>query len=309
MGLMIESLFQAENSAAPISNGSFPLETSINTFLQYFLPTVTGINIPLVITNLVFFLNTGILNSPSKLIYFNLVLMDMLNSAVGIMVSDDLVKNTNHTSANPWDRTRYRNIDSYIFYFAFDANILLVFGLCLIRVLWTEMSALDVIKKLRMISVVTVGLAYLTCLACFVHAYLEKPKDKRKKIFSSVFVEAIDIVECALIVSIIVMSIYTQVRIRLNMSRLNNSNYKRASKASCMITLNFVISYSYHIAHCAARIYYMGIWKPRTVKQCPPHYHGHILVCDELYLGVTFMCIHSLVNSLILIGQVRNQLN
>jgi hypothetical protein len=225
------------------------------------------------------------------------------------MVSSDLVNNTSHESVNPWARTRFHNIDSYIFYFAFDINILLVFGLCLIRVLWTEMSALEVINKLKSISLVTVGVAYLTCLGCFVNAYLEDNKRKEEELFSSTFVEVIDIIECGLILSIIVMCIYTQVRLGLNKAKMNDSQYKRASKVSFLITLNFVVTYSYHVGHVTARVYYMDAWNNK--KHCPPTYpgrEGNILICDELYLGVTFMCIQSLGNSLILLGQVRNMI-
>ena len=278
------------------------VETSVNYFLGYFLPVVTGITIPLVMTNLAVFLNTGILNSPSNLIYFNLVIMDLLNSVVGIMVSIDLAHINRNKLANPWHKEHL--ISSYIFDLAFDARIFLVLGLCIIKVLWTEMSALDVIKNLKMFSVATVVVSYVASILCFLIAFLFEKRDGTFKLFSSKFVEVMDVAESVLIITILIMSCYTKVMIRLNKSRINQSKYKLALKHSFLISLNFFFSYSYHIAHCTARFYFMKKWKNNL--KCETVHGWKILVCDELYLGVSFMCTHSLVNSLILLWQVRH---
>ena len=272
-----------------------------DNFLRFFLPTVAGINVPLVLTNFIVFINTGILNSPSNLLYFNLVIMDLLNCIVGIMVS---YQRNRVQHSNTLETAIYT-----IYYFAYNGRVLLVFGLCLIRVLWTEMSALSVIGQLKKISVGTVTTAYMIAFGYVVYRLygIEKfheNEEKDPKLFTSGLTEAGELLIVGLIVSIILMSIYTQIRIRLNKSRLqNNSQYKRASKASLLITLIFAISYSYYAIHIAAKIYLLRIWG--NEKRCPSRVNWiDIFVCDSLCLGVSFMCLQSLGNGLILLWQV-----
>ena len=283
------------------------LETSINIFLQYFLPTITAINIPLSLTNFFVFLNTGFLNSPSALIYFNLVIVDLLNAAVGIKISVNLWNDTDHHSVKFWGKNGHE-FGRYVNNFTFDANIVLVFGLCLIMILWIELSALHVLRKLKLVSRVIVTLAYFYGGLSVLYRYLLGKHSEPRRLFQSTGVEAKDIYECLLIFSSLCLSIYTQARIWMNKSTIDFPIFLAASRACLIITLNVVISYSCFVAIVATRVYYEGSWNntftcPGEDKEDEHWTFTDILLCDELYLSVTFMCLQCTVNSFILLFQ------
>ena len=153
-------------------------------------------------------MRTGFLDSPSNIIYFNLVIVDLLNSAAGILISAGLWNDTNHKSDAFWHHKDHV-IASDISLFTFDANIVLVLGLCMIRVLWTEMPALHVFRVLRMVSWITVVLAYLYgILFCFLwHFQSDWEALKPKLLFRGRTVEAYDIIDCSIIFSIFLCAV------------------------------------------------------------------------------------------------------
>lgn len=302
---------QTRDFSSSVHNSS---QNDLRIFIKFFLPTASGINIPLVLTNLIVFINTGILNSPSNILYFNLVIMDLLNCIVGIMLSYHM--HITNTSAKVGHST-LETVFYTIYNFAYNGRVFLVFGLCLIRVLWTEMSALSVISQLKKISVVTVMIAYFMSVSYLVYRLYEisRNPEEGSQLFTSGLAEAGELFVVGLIISIILMSIYIQVRIRLNKSRLqNNSRYKRASKVSLLITLLFAISYSYYAVHLAAKIYLKKHWENIISQKCGSPTKDvnpiwiDILVCNSLRFGVSFMCIQSLGNGIILLWQVPTNL-
>ena len=308
-------------SNTPTNTSTNTLETSTNTFLQYFLPLITTINTPLSLTNFLVFLKLGFLNSPSNMLYFNLVIVDLLNAVVGIMVSANLWSNEDHQSVEFW-RDLEHEVASYISLFTLNTNIVLVFGLCLIRVLWTEMSALHVLRKLKIVSWVIIVLAYLYgFLACSLwHFKSDKKGTGNKLLFPNRTVEAYDIADCAIIFAIVYMSVYTQVRIWLSKSRVDSQIFLSASRASLIITLNVLFSYCFFVAIVATRAYYVVSWN--NTFSCPGDNGDDgdtgdngdtnwtftdLLLCDELYLSVTFMCFQCTVNSFILLYQKQTR--
>ena len=278
------------------------LEKSVNTLLQYFVPLVTGINI-------IVFVNTGILNSPSNFIYFNLVIMDLLNSAVGVTVSIDMWNDPDHSSPDHWGNgTLHELIDGYLYIFILDANIFLVFGLVLIRVLWIRMSALTVIRRLKQISLISVGLAYSLALKSCLYVYFAKFPKKKGQFYPDTYIEVSDLTKCLVILITISLSVYTQIRIRCYKSQLNESIYRSASWTSFVLTLNLAVSYSYYLVVNGARIY--GKMKRHNQKKCNNVQWTwiDIFLCDFLYVGVACMCFNSFVNNLILLWQVSYDL-
>ena len=289
-----------------LTNNDSTVETSTNTALQFFLPVMTAMNIPMSLTNFFVILNIGFLNSPSIMIYFNLVIVDLLNSAVGVMISVDLWNNTDHQSATFWGKGGHEMAFSYVYIFTFNMNIVLVLGLCLIRVLWTELSALQVLTQLKVVSWVTIALANFYGVFCCLLWYHESQKKSFMPhlLIPSHAVEVNDILDCAIILSALYMSIYTQARIWLNKSRVNISIFLAASRSSLIITLNVAVSYSFFVAMVATRIYYKVPWENKFT--CPKDgvwSFTNLLLCDELYLTITFMCFQSTMNSFILLFQ------
>ena len=61
----------------------------LNEILDYVLPTVCGLILPLCLTNGIVLLNLGLTKSPSSFIYFNIILMDALNALTGILIYTD----------------------------------------------------------------------------------------------------------------------------------------------------------------------------------------------------------------------------
>ena len=287
------------------NNSTSGLETSVNTFLQYYIPVLTGLTIPLSLLNILIFLNTGILNSPSNLIYFNLVIMDLLNSIIGIGVSIDMWRDPEHKSSGHWgDGSLHQLIDGYLYIFLLNANIYLVFGLVIIRLLWINMSALTVIRKLKLISWISVGMAYLLALQSCVYHLMRFSKDK-EQLYPDTYIEISDLSKCVMILATISLSVFTQIRIRYHKSKINTSTYNSASRTSFVITLNLAVSYSYYLVLNGARIYYKSKWNNES--QCKKGTRWtwvDMFICDFLYLGVAFMCINSVVNNLILLCQV-----
>ena len=303
-----------------MSNGTaLPPEASTNAFLRYFLPLMTAINTPLSLTNFFVFLNTGFLYSPSVMIYFNLVIVDLLTSAAGIMNSVNLWKRngTDHQSMVHWG-DKDQKLASYIYIFTFEANVWLVFGLCLIRVLWTEISALHVLGRLRIVSGAAVVLANVLGMASCLYTYFSKTLEKPGLLFPAPEVEAKNVMDCLVIFAIFNMSIYTQVRVCQRKSQINYATFVSASKASLIITLNVIISYSYYIVMVATRIYYEKSWDNKFT--CPKDGNEedknrgdkvqdffYFLLCDELYLSITFMSFQCTVNSGILLFQQQTR--
>ena len=287
-----------------INNGT-SLEKSINEFLLYVMPIASGLSIPLSLTNFAVFMKTGILNSPSNLIYFNLVIIDLLNSILGVTVSIDMWKDPDHRSRKHWgNRTTIQRVDSYVYIFTFDTNIFLVFGLALIRVLWLNMSALSVIRKLKLISRIVVCLAYVVGVECCLYAHFTKDLKKRKP-YPDIWIELTDLLECAMILITITLSLYNLIRIRYHKSRINTTIYKSASRTSFVIVLNLTVSYSYYLVVNGARIYYVRTQGKKDICEKTDWGLNEVLLCDSLYIGVSFMCLNSLVNSIILLCEVR----
>jgi hypothetical protein len=300
----------ADNVAFDIAEVSTNQSTpeQINAVLKFIVPTLTAINIPLSLTNFFVFLKTGFLNSPSNMIYFNLVIVDLLNSVVGTKMSVTLL-NDSDKSVSFWGDKK-NDFERYVNNFTFDTNIVLVFGLCLIRTLWVEMSALQVLRRLRAVSMAIVILAHVYgMMSCGYRFYLEK-QERLWLLFQSDVVEVKDIFECSLVISIICMSIYTSVRIWLKKSKVEFTMFIAAFRSSLIITVAVSLSYSFWIAIVATRVHYKDPWN-NTFK-CPGDKgesekrdwsFTDFLLCDELYLSVTFMCFQSTVNSFILIFQ------
>ncbi|XP_063678695.1 uncharacterized protein LOC134814491 [Bolinopsis microptera] len=291
---------------------SSSLEVSVNNFVQYFMPIVTGISIPLSLTNLLVFLNNGIQNSPSNIIYINLVIMDLINSLIGVVVSVDMWENSDHKSKHHWGNdTLLERTECYLFLFTFDASIVLVFGLALIRVLWVSMSAIHVLCKLNMAAWIAVGLAYFRGVESCLYSYFGKLLIKKRQPFPDAFIEVSDLLECLMILATISMAVYTQIRIRFHKSKINTSTYRSASWTSFFITLNLTVSYSYYIVINVVRIYFTeqrGADNYEDMCNSPQHWTWvDILLCDVLYVGVAFMCLNSLANSVVLLCQKRTR--
>ena len=308
-------------TAADIGNSANTGDLLGNTtiFLRDFLPILTAINIPLSLTNFLIFVKLGFQNSPSNFIYFNLVIVDLMNSAVGFKVSLNLWNDTGNMThfVAFWGDQRYA-FERYVNNFTFVSNIVLVFGLCLIRILWLEMSALRVLGRLKTVSVVMVILAYsYGSISCVYRFYLEKNYTPGSGlIFQSLLVEVKDIFECLLVVVIILMSIFIHLRIWRNKSKIEWSVFKAASSASLIITANVLFSYAFWIITVGVRVYY--VVNVSETHSCPGSenqtvYAGDgwksnfnfkdFLLCDELYISIFFMCLHCTINSFILLFQ------
>ena len=166
------------------------------------------------------------------------------------------------------------------------------------------MSALSVIRKLHMISWVAVGLSNLLGLGSCLYAHFQKSLQKMVP-YPDAFIEAIDLFECLMILATISLSVFTQIRIRYHKSKINTSTYNSASRTSFVITLNLAVSYSYYLVLNGARIYHKS--NDNNDKNCKDTRWSlvDIFLCDSLYIGVSCMCLNSLVNSIILLCQVR----
>ena len=288
-------------------------------FLKYFFPILTAVNIPLSLTNFLVFLKLGFLNSPSNFIYFNLVIVDLLNSAVGLKVSINLwnaTDNATHYVAF-WGDKKYE-FERYVNNFTFDTNIVLVFGLCLIRILWMEMSALHVLEKLKTVSIAMIVLAYsyglISCVYRFLLQKNYKYSDGTDRIFQTPLVEVKDICESLLVVLIILMSVYIQLKVWMKKSQLESSIFRAASYASCIITANVLFSYTFYIITVGVRVRH--VVTSNNTYSCPGNDEGSaggrrdgtfkfvdFILCDELYISTLFMCFHCTINSIVLIFQ------
>ena len=89
--------------------------TELDAILLKILPTVSILNIPLSAVNVIILINLGVLGSPSSCIYFNLVIMDLLNSITGLIISFD------------HELQHWFKVESNIYLFSFDATIFLIF--------------------------------------------------------------------------------------------------------------------------------------------------------------------------------------
>ena len=177
MSSLFESFILYENSNSSVNDVT-------NKFLKYSLPTLSGISIPLGVTNLLVFLNVGFLDSPSCFIYFNIIIMDLLNSINGFGFTYELwnTSKSDHT----WNEG-FELAEGYIFLLTFDANIFLIFGLALLRIFWLHMSAITVIKKLKLVSKIVVGLAYLMGIQCCLTAYFGGLFTKKRRPYPSTY--------------------------------------------------------------------------------------------------------------------------
>ena len=295
MSSLFESFLLHENS------NSFVNDTT-SKFLKYSLPVLSGISIPLGITNLLVFLNFGFLDSPSCFIYFNIIIMDLLNSINGFGLTYELWNTSRDHSRNEG----FELAEGYIFLLTFDVNIFLIFGLALLRISWLHLSAISVIRKLKLISKIVVGLAYLIGIQCCLNAYFGKLFTKKRRPFPSTYVEIFDLWECLMILTTMGMSVYTQIRIRLHKSKINTVIYTQASRVSFILTLNLAISYSFYLVLNAARVYYIakdGTEKYQEMCKSPKDWVDMFL-CADMKLNVFFMCLNSLVNGFVLIFQV-----
>jgi hypothetical protein len=294
------------------------LDTYTRRFLQYFIPIMTSINTPLSLANFFVFLNTGYLKSPSVLIYFNLVIVDLVNSALGIMISVRLWNNSESRSVMFWGKGGLALAESYLTLFTFDANIVLVSGLCLIRVLWTEMYAVRVLRKLKLVSWVVVGLAYLYGVFCCFLWHLESQKKsfKPRLLVPSHAVGANDIANCCIIFSALYMSIYTQAWIWKNKSKVYSPIILGALRSSLLITMNVAISNSFFVAMVCVREINKVPWNNKFT--CPGDESREdegqkhdtfidLLLCEELSLVIAFMTLQCTMNSFILLFQRRTR--
>lgn len=253
----------------------------LNDVLYKLLPAISILNIPLSLVNIIVLLNLGILKSPSSFIYFNLVIMDSLNSITGLLISFD-------RHQNYWIK-----VGSNIYLFTFDANIFLIFGLAVVRVFCIRASALRVLQNLRVVSFVAVAVSWAAGGFAVLYPRIIKSNGYMK-------FAALDLVECTLIASTVIMSVYTLVAIRVSTPSLRDSTVIRSAvKTSFLITCNFICSYSYYCFLNGARLY-LSLHE----GDCPPDTWLEVFVCqDSLYVGVTCMCLQAVVNNTILLAQ------
>ena len=274
-------------STSPVALNSttdFPKLDDLNRVLHYVLPCVSGLTMPISIVNIVVMLNLGVLRSPSTIIYFTLILMDILNALTGFLIT-----------ADP-ESKHWKGVESNIYLFTFDATIVLIFGLAVVRLVFIKMSALRVLANLR-------KLAYSAALASVLFGVFAVyyPHILHRLGYTKSFVNFawLDLLELLFVFCTVVMSLYTWSVVRGSRSLIHSPVFKRANTTSLCITLNFIASYTYYTFLNSARMYY-------TLHQrdCPPRSWMMVLVCrDSLYIGVTAMCVHSLNNNIILMSQ------
>ena len=254
--------------------------TELDAILLKILPTVSILNIPLSAVNVIILLNLGVLGSPSSCIYFNLVIMDLLNSITGLIISFD------------HELQHWFKVESNIYLFSFDATIFLIFGLAVVRLFCLKASALRILQNLRPISYVLVVVSWVVGGFAVIYPRIIKSPN---------FVDFawFDLVECLLISTTLLMTLYTWVAIRANRSLRRSAVFRSASTTCLLLTVNFVCSYSYYLFLNGARLYLL-----LHDMDCPPDSWVEVLVCqDSLRIGVTCMCLQSLVNNAILLAQ------
>ena len=265
-----------QNASTP----NFPKLDDLNRVLYYVLPCVSGLIIPCSLLNILVMLNLGVMTSPSSLIYFTMVLMDVLNALTGILITAD--PETKH----------WKGVESNIYLFTFDATIVLIFCLALVRVICIKMSALRVLANLRILAYSAILSSFLFGGFCVYYPHLLRTK-------SFVKFAWLDLLDLLIVFCTVVLSSYTWFAVRSNRALINSSTYRSASNTSLFITLNFIASYLYYAFLNSARMYYV-----LHNEDCPPNSWMMVVVCrDSLYIGVTAMCVQSFTNNIILLCQ------
>ena len=298
-----------DKSLIPV--GTTPgVDALFDTFLQCFTPIVTGVNLLLSLIVLVVFINIGKLHSPSNFIYFNLVIIDLINAIIGVLISVEVWNKYDDSSMQDWGNiTTIQVVSGYLYVFTFDANIFLVFAQALIRLLCLKMCALSIIEKLKIISWVTVGFAYFVGLGCCADLYFSDIYSETRQPFPGIFVEFVDLFESIVILVTISMSVYTLVSISFHMPAINRSVYFSASMTSFLLTLTLSMSYLHYLIVNGARIYYKkGHGVDDFEKMCRKSEDWvwmDILLCETMDVGVIFLCLNSVFNSTILLCQVN----
>ena len=267
-------------ATANLVTPNFPKLDDLNKVLHFALPSVCGLIIPLSLLNIVVMLNLGVQTSPSTLIYFAMILMDLLNALTGILIT-----------ADP-ESKHWKGVESNIYLFTFDATIVLIFGLAVVRVVCIKMSALSVLANLRI-------LAYAAVISSLIFGGFAVYYPHLLKTKSFVDFAWLDLLDLLIVFCTVIISFYTWFSVRRRRNLININMYKSASSTCLFITLSFIASYSYYAFLNTARLYYI-----LHNLGCPPNSWMMVFVCrDSLFIGVSAMCLQSLTNNVILLCQ------
>eukprot|EP00116_Pleurobrachia_bachei_P007496 sb/3467758/ len=219
-------------------------EKQIKAVLKILLPVLSGLSIPPSLVNIILLLNFGIFTAPSNVLYLNLILLDLINCYLALTLTlNDLDVD------KVWSR-----FNATLYLFSFDAYIVLLLGLTVLRVLCVKMSALSVLHKLHLVSRGTVVMAAVWGVFMVVYPRLvpgEQP--------DVIWFLWCDIGEILMVLAAVILALYTWARVRYVYTSCHT--YKAATYTCMLLVLNYMISYSWYFVLNMARFYYTIINK------------------------------------------------
>lgn len=216
----------------------------------------------------------------SHFIYLNILLMDALNAIGGILWASFL---ETHEHVKAWyDALR-------MFRVMFKGEIILLFGLSIVRLLALKLSTALIIDKLKYVAYTSSALAWTVGIGLLIY------RDLVKLTWQNYLGTNL----CFLLIVIITAGFYLYIVISIAQND-QSELYARANKTACLIFLSFVFAYIYFtFAYCY--FIYIIIEKKR---RCSPRTWLGVFGCwSTSQVGLGFMLMQSLANNLILITQ------
>lgn len=254
-------------------------EVQARKVLSYILPSLSVITLPLTFFNFYILLRQNAFYRASHFLYMNLVVMDALNCLAGIMVAEYLHDNSN---------TDALRLAEFIVLTIFNGEMILLFGLSVIRMLALKLSATTVMSVLRFIAYIFAVISWATGCGILIHTYL--------KSMSAQYHFNLGLVMTVLVITTGVIYLYIIVSVWYRSSVL----YTRAYTTSLLIFISFVSCYVYFIF-----LYFYNVYLIHSEMKCDPSKWVSVFSCLRSTELICFFFILSqgLANNLILIRQ------
>lgn len=272
-------LYTLHSTAWIMEDTPLSLEEQARKVLSYVIPFISVITLPLTLFNFYILLRQNALYRASHFLYLNLVVMDTLNCLAGIMMAEYLHDNSNIDALQ---------FAEFIVLMIFNGEIILLFGLSVIRMLALKLSAATVMSVLKFIAYIIAAISWSTSIGILIHTYLKSMSVQYH--FNLGLIMTILVIITGIIYLYIIVSVWYR----------SSVLYTRAYTTSLLIFIGFTLCYIYFIF-----LYFYHVFLNHSKKTCDPLKWISVFSClrSAEFIGFFFLLTQGLANNLILIGQ------
>ncbi|KAL5263220.1 hypothetical protein ACHWQZ_G008563 [Mnemiopsis leidyi] len=292
-------MFEEERVEDQADDGVFHEQTQLDTALQYCLPIVCTLTLPITCVNLWVLLQKELRRRPSHFLYTNMLILDLIIIVGGICIEISIRNHGNVSKVAD-------GIFDVIYQIAFYSGIVMLLGLGVCRVMSMKTTATFYVQN----GIKTAGIFVLIAWTLGITLSVS-----RKTVLKDNTVMLVSNVSLYIILSVSTMAINLYILVKIIQARghLDQRIFRQASKAALMLFLNSAIWNTLYVVRCVSFLVIL-IESGKTYYDCSEYpWIMRILFCGFVrdkevrhVVEVTFLA-QSLGNNLILITQPESK--